>query len=263
MYSMREISRLTLVSFVLTGSALCASEPAEPIDLFDAMKAGELKVQLIPKDSKSGTVIFANQTIRPLKIKLPDAFAGVPVQAQFGAAGAGGGLGVGGGNNGASSLNQGLGGGFGGGGGIGGGGFGGGGGGFFNVGPEKTVKLKIVSVCLEHGKKDPNPRVAYELKPIASFTQDSSVIELVGMLGRGEIDQTAAQAAAWHLASGLSFPELAAKIAAKHIDGQTEPYFTAAELERAQYFVRDAQHRTASADRDRSKSDSASESVQD
>jgi hypothetical protein len=161
----------------------------------------------------------------------------------------GGGLGFGGNNNGASG-NQSLGGGFGGGLGGGGGGGGGlgGGGGFFNVAPERTVRLKIVAVCLEHGKKDPHPRVPYDLKPIESFTQNAAVIELVKMLGRSEIDQAAAQAAAWNLAGGLSFDNLAKKVGAKHVGGTSEPYFTAAELQQAHKIVREAARRASAAE---------------
>ena len=50
---------------------------------------------------------------------------------------------------------------------------------------------------------------------------------------RGKLDQHSAQAAAWHLQNGLSWEELANKIGAKHINGSVEPYFTAAQLQRA------------------------------
>ena len=45
-----------------------------------------------------------------------------------------------------------------------------GGGGLFNVPAEKVGKIKVVTVCLEHGKIEPNSRVVYELRPIESFT---------------------------------------------------------------------------------------------
>ncbi|MCO6455277.1 MAG: hypothetical protein J5I93_08245, partial [Pirellulaceae bacterium] len=131
---------------------------------------------------------------------------------------------------------QGLGGGFGGGGGLGGGGFGGGGGGFgggggvFNIGPEKVGKVKVVTVCLEHGKDEPNPRMKYELKPIESFTDNGVVISLCKLVGTGRVDQQSAQAAAWHLANGMSWQELAEKIGKKHLNGTVEPYFNSAQL---------------------------------
>jgi hypothetical protein len=216
-----------------------ADKPAgEQVDLFAAMESGDIEVKLICKDSTTGNVLITNKTKKPLSIKLPDAFAGVPVAAQFGCPGGpggcpggGGGGGFGGGGGGG---NQGVGGGGGGFGGGGGGGFGGGGGGgFFNVAPEKVGKIKVVTVCLEHGKDEPNPRIAYTLKPIETFTDNQKVIELVKMVARDEIDQHSAQAAAWHLANGMTWQELAQKVGKKHLDGSTEPYFNRLNLERA------------------------------
>ncbi len=235
------------------------------VELFAAMEAGEIEVTLFAKDAKQGNVVIKNKTDKPLRIALPEAFAGVPALNQaFGAGGLGGGLaggGLGAGGLGAGGLGgglgalQGLGGGFGGGlGGFGGGGFGGGGfgglggggfggGGFFNVGPEKTGKIKVTTVCLEHGKEDPNVRVPYTLVPLKSFKDDPQVYEICAMLGRGEIDQASAQAAAWHVTDKLSFEELAAKIGIKHLNGTTEPFFLPQQVARAMHIVREAGRR--------------------
>jgi hypothetical protein len=247
---------------VLIGADTPSLPPAEKpaaiaVDLFDAMKSGDIEVKLILKDSTGGNVTIANKTDKPLTIKLPQAFAGVPALAQFG----GGGMGMGGGGmmgggmggmgSGGMGGNQGFGGGMGGGmmGGMGGGGMGGmggGGGGFFNVAPEKVGKLKVVGVCLEHGKKDPNTRVAYKLVPIETFTKDPQLIEVVKMVGSGEIRQHAGQAAAWHLANGLSWKQLANKIGVKHLNGATKPYFTRSDLDLALRVTQVASHRAES-----------------
>lgn len=214
------------------------------VEMFDAIKAGDIDVRLIPKDSTGGIVLVKNKSKKPLTIKMPEAFAGVPVAAQFGGGmgGMGGGMGGMGGGMGGGGMNQSFGGGMGGmgmgmGGGMGGGMGMGGGGGFFNVEPGKERKLKMVCVCLEHGKEDPNPRVAYTIRPIESVTNKQEVVELVRLLGTGKIDQHSAQASAWHLANGLSWNELAKKIKAKHLDGSTEPYFTREHLSRAYGFA--------------------------
>lgn len=248
-----------LLLAVLAVPVVCAAdsvgskpEPAT-VEMFAAMQAGDIEVKLIPKDSTTGMVTIKNKTGKPLTIKLPEAFAGVPVLAQFGG---GGGFGQQGGQQGGGG-NQGI-----GGGGLGGGGFGGGqqgGGGLFNVGPEKVGKLKFVAVCLEHGKKDPNPNVPYEIRPIESFTDKPEVVEVVKMLGRGEINQTAAQAAAWNLANGLSWQELAAKVGHKHLDGRTEPYFALNTIQAAQVIAHEAERRGAAAEKPSAgKSDSLS-----
>ena len=46
-------------------------------------------------------------------------------------------------------------------------------GGMFNVAPDKVQKLKITTVCLDHGKTEPNPRVPFKPVPIESCAKDS------------------------------------------------------------------------------------------
>lgn len=216
-------------------------EKPETVEMFAAMKSGDIEVQLIFKDAKSGNVIITNKTKKPLSVKLPEAFAGV--HAQFGGGGLGGGGmggmgggGMGGMGGGGMGGGQGMGGGMGGmGGGMGGMGGGGmgGGGGFFNVAPDRPGKIKVAAVCLEHGKKDPNPRMRYEIRPIESFTDKPEIVELCKMVGRGEIPQNAAQAAAWHMANGLSWQELLHKDRVRHLNGTSEKYFTFSEIQLA------------------------------
>ncbi len=200
-----------------------AAPEHESVGMFEAMKSGDIEVEFIGIDATKATVIFKNKSDKPLAIKLPDAFAGVPVLAQFGGGLGGfgggglGGLGGGGlGGFGGGGGNQGLGGGFGGGmGGMGGGmgGFGGGGfGGFMNVAPDKVGKIKVDCVCLDHGRPDPNPRIKYEIVPIESYVKDPQVVEVCKMLAREELDQNTAQAAAWHLRNDMSWEELAKKV---------------------------------------------------
>ena len=57
------------------------------------------------------------------------------------------------------------------------------------------------------------------------------------MLGRGEIDQPSAQAAAWHLTDKLSWQELVQKVRVKHFDGRVEMYFNQQQLSRAAQIV--------------------------
>jgi hypothetical protein len=131
-------------------------------------------------------------------------------------------------------------------GGMGGGGFGGGGfggGGFFNVAPEKTGKIKVTTVCLEHGKKDPDPRIPYTIIPLEKFNKDPQVFEICSMLGRGEIDQASAQAAAWHHTDEMSFQELLSKIGVKHLNGATEPFFAPQQVLRAAQISNEAARR--------------------
>jgi hypothetical protein len=219
------------------------------VELFAAVKEGLVEVQLIPKDSTLCRVFVKNKTGKPLNVKLPDAFAGVPVLAQAGVGAPGGmggvggrrGGGYGGGSSYGGGMNQGFGGGFGGMGGMGFGGMGGMGGmgmggGFFNVPPERVGQLEVKTVCLDHGKRDPRPGVKYEMKPIEEYTSKPAVHELVRMLGRGEIDQRVAQVGAWHLNNDMSWEQLIAK-ELRFANGTRRPYFSPQEIQGAMQAV--------------------------
>src|SRR5688572_5931117 len=69
--------------------------PAKEVDLFAGMKSGEIEAVLVYKDSTQGTINIKNKSGQPLTVKIPEAFAGVPILAQRG--GGGGGLGNAGG----------------------------------------------------------------------------------------------------------------------------------------------------------------------
>lgn len=217
---------------------------AENVDLFAAIEQGMVEVKLIAKDSTECNVRVKNKTDKPLSIRLPEAFAGVPVLAQFGIGGGGlggGGLGggyggYGGGGYGGGGGAQGFGGGFGGGGlgGYGGGGYGGGlGGGMFHVPPEVVVQAKVPIVCLDHGKPDPNAHIQYEIRPLEDYAKKpDEVREVLKLMANGKIPQRVAQIAAWHYNNGMSFEELAAKTIRSAI-GLRRPYFSPSEIQAA------------------------------
>ena len=153
---------------------------AETVEMFAAMKAGDIDVSFIPKDSSEARVVIKNKTDKPLNLKLPEAFAGVPVLAQ-GRGGA-----VAGRPGGAPQA---MGGGMGGmGGGMGMGGMGGGMG-MMNIPAEKVAQFKVATVCLEHGKREPRSSVHYEIKPIDSFTTKPEIKELLTVFGKQHLNQ--------------------------------------------------------------------------
>jgi hypothetical protein len=136
------------------------------------------------------------------------------------------------------------GGGFGGGGGGGGGfGGGGGGGGFFSVAPQKTARIPMNTVCLNHGKADPRANMTYKLVKLESYTSDPALQELLIEVAAGEIDSKSAQAAVWHLTDKMTWDELAAK-AIDHLGGvDPEPYFSGAQIAAAREMLAGAQSR--------------------
>lgn len=222
----------------------------ESVDLFAAEKAGRIKVKFIAHDSKKGRLLLTNLEAKPLNVRLPEAFAAAPALAQlgpFGQAGGrqrgnnanqgngnqgGGNQAVGGGNGNGQGFGQGNGNGF-------GNGRGQGNQGFFNVLPEKVAQIKVQLVCLEHGKSEPKSTLAYRLMPLSDFSDDPALGALCKSLGRGEVDQRAAQFAAWRITSGMSYEELSKKEIV-HLSGDVERTFSTAESKRGEKALEEA-----------------------
>lgn len=229
----------------LLGRCTAAAEANSPADaggvpdIIEARDDGLVEVRYIHNDSRSAQVIVTNVTHRPVTIRLPDAFAGVPVLAQMGGNNQQAGAGFGAGGIGAQPQTTGA-------GGLGGqgmngmgqmGGFpGGGGGGAFSIPPERRRVIRVRSVCLEHGKPDPRPLHRYTIERLESFSSDPRLAIVLEALGKGELPQKVAQAAAWHLANGLTWQRLAAE-KIDHVVDPDEPYFSPQELRAAAMVV--------------------------
>jgi len=243
---------LVIPALLVSAERRNAKKPSDPaaeapsVEMFAAIESKEIEVKLIPKDSAESKVLIKNNTKQPLNVKLPEAFAGVPVLAQPrpGAAG-GAGRGAPGGTN------QGF------GGGMGGMGMGGMGGGMWSVPPEQVGQFKVATVCLEHGKKEPRPNVPYDIRPLESLSTKPGVKELLVALGKGKLSQRATQAAAWHLANGLSWEQLASK-RIEHLNGTSEPWFSREEIQEGMQIAGAA---LAQADENAKKSPSAGGSL--
>jgi hypothetical protein len=206
------------------GMAKDSNSPDEPavVELFAGLDAGKVEVIVIPRDSKRVTLQLKNLSDQPLTIRLPEAFAAVPVQAQLLGGGNNGGgfnLGQGGNQQGGQGGAQGL--------GVGGGQNGGNNGvgardgagrrnrggaapGIFNIPAGKVVKVKLASVCLEYGKPEPTARHEYVIRPIEALCDKPEVVSILRSLASGQVSQEVAQLAAWNVASGTSFGQIAA-----------------------------------------------------
>ena len=117
---------------------------------------------------------------------------------------------------------------------------GGGGGGFFSVPPEKTAKMDMAVVCLDHGLRDPSSSAPYKMVPADSVVDRPAVVELLKAFGRGELKHGAAQAAAWHLNSDLSWQQLAAKLQGTKRSFKRPPYFSADEIRTGMAYATEA-----------------------
>lgn len=88
---MRYRSRLSIASIAVVLASLTPLGPLPCVcgadatvrDLLEAEESGEVAVRYIPNDSRSAQIIVTNRTTRPLTLRLPDAFVGVPVLAQM------------------------------------------------------------------------------------------------------------------------------------------------------------------------------------
>jgi hypothetical protein len=217
-------------------------QPPVQAELFQAMDEGTVNVKFIARNNHAARVIITNNLKQPLELKMPEAFAGVPVAAQLGGGGGGfggGGRGGGGGGGGGQQSVGGGGLGGGGGGGLGGGG-GGGGGGFFSIPAEKTAKINVAVVCLDHGLRDPSSSAPYKLVPVDEHVKSPAVAELLKAFGSGELNHAAVQAAAWHLNNDLSWNELAAKLQGTRRSPSRPPYFTQEQIRAGMAYASEA-----------------------
>ncbi|HUT12088.1 MAG TPA: hypothetical protein VMY42_16420 [Thermoguttaceae bacterium] len=217
------LGRLGVWTVALLIPAVLSAAPPEPevVDVFSGIEQGKIEVRLIAQDSAKCNLLVTNKTDRPLSVRLPEAFAGVPVLAQppwnpppfnpnlnpnqnqnnspqrLGLSpmmnpGMNNGLmnimgpNVGQ-NRGMPNMMPGP---------------------IMNIPPEKVGKLKLPGVCLDFGKPNPSPQMKYEIRPIESCAEKDGVAEVVAMLGRGEISQRVAQLAAWNLNNDVSWEEL-------------------------------------------------------
>ena len=117
--------------------------------------------------------------------------------------------------------------------------------GFFSIPPEKTVQVNLASVCLDHGKPDPAPRMTYELRRVEDHTEDPVLRELLRDYDPDRDQRMVLQAAVWNRSSEMSWKELAAKTVRR---GPVQyRCFSRKQLEQAQALVGDAEESVASA----------------
>lgn len=211
---------------VARGPAVASSSAlADAQDILAAEAAGLVNVKFIPNDSRTAQVVVTNRSDRPLTLRLPAGFAGVPVLAQMGGM-QGGGFGAGGIGGGAQN--------------VGGGGMGGG---PFSLPPERTRTLRVPTVCLDHGKREPTPRIAYRMTALENCSTDPRLKDVMACLSSGAISQKVAQAAAWHISSGRTWQQLSAEMIVMAGGTPDVPFFTPAELAAARRLVEESTSR--------------------
>ena len=205
------------------GSGPESEKPAEEkgIDIFQAGKEKKVEAKLVQQNEKTGYLMLRNISTETLNVRFPDAFVGANQ------IGNGRGARVGGPGTAQSTgitVTQGR-------------GSGQDQAGLFSIPPGKTIKLPVTSVCLEYGKPEPNSRLNYVIMPVERYSTNPVFHELLPLFTKTRASQKVAQAAAWHLSSGLSWSELVSVTDARASGGLPLPIFSANDLRAAKALV--------------------------
>ena len=84
-------------------------------------------------------------------------------------------------------------------------------GGMMRIEADTPRKMTVATLCLNHGKADPNPRMKYKVVRLAEVNDSPVIEEFCKALAARKVTQNTAQAAAWHVANGLTWEELIRK----------------------------------------------------
>ena len=213
---------------------------APVVKLFDGIAQGQLQTRIVARDQFRAHLFVTNQSNKPLTVKVPDAVAAVHVLKQngffpqfppgqnqqanqnqnnvIGLIEQGTGQDLGGQVNGANNQPF---------------------DGLFSIPPKKTMKLEFDTVCLDHGKPHPRSSMKYMLIPIEKQSDYVALQQLLAVADPDKTDRLAIQAAAWHLANGLSWKKLESKRDSE-LAVINHPYFTKRQLETAKSLVASA-----------------------
>lgn len=119
----------------------------------------------------------------------------------------------------------------------------------FTVLPGQRVAVRISTVCLDYGLREPTPRIPYRLVLLDEVSQDPRLAVILGGLASGHLSQRVAQAAAWHVSSGRTWEQLAAEMIDRAGGDPDVPFFSRDELAAAHRAVTVATRMAASSSR--------------
>jgi hypothetical protein len=236
---------------------LTLNPDAPVVDLFEGMEHDQFEVRLVAQNPHEGRIFITNKTDKPLTVAVPKGLVGVHVLPQFNLNGANNLLGnqqPGGLNNGQNGqagqngLAQSVGGNASP---IGNNAFPGGGNGFpannglnnnfpnavgfFSIPPEKTVQIALSSVCLNYGRREPNAALKYRLVKAETVTTDPVLLQLLEDYSP-RTNREFQQAAAWHLANGLTWERIS-QLTDQKVPGIPTPLFSAGQIQGARELV--------------------------
>lgn len=115
--------------------------------------------------------------------------------------------------------------------------------GFAAIPAKKTIQLQMRTVCLNYGRPEPNPGLPYLLTSVEQFSSDPVLASLLENYSP-RADQKVVQAAAWHLANGLSWEQLA-QLPDRRLRGTGARLFSARQVQSAESLLTSLEQRAA------------------
>jgi len=115
--------------------------------------------------------------------------------------------------------------------------------GFAAVPAGKTIQFQLRTVCLNYGQPEPGPALPYHLTSVERFTSDPVLAELLECYGP-RIDQQVMQAAAWHVANGLTWEQVA-QLPNRRLVGTSAKLFAPREVQAARTWLQSIEQRAA------------------
>lgn len=106
--------------------------------------------------------------------------------------------------------------------------------GFATIPAGKAIQLRMRTVCLNYGRPEPSVKKPYRLVPVEEFSPDPVLAELLESYSP-RTNQDAQQAAAWHVANGLTWDQL--RQLPDRVPGSPKRMFARAVVEDAQSLV--------------------------
>jgi len=106
----------------------------------------------------------------------------------------------------------------------------------YSLAPKRYIEETVRTICLEHGKADPTPKMKYEMRPLADVTPRKEVQVLCELRGNDAVHPDVVQAAVWNLNNDMSWEELNAKqqVTIGQLPQAPRPYFAPGVLAAAQ-----------------------------
>jgi len=102
--------------------------------------------------------------------------------------------------------------------------------------PGRIVSQSVPCFCLEFGKPDPSPRVAYLLRPLTDLTHNSAVKELLIQFSRYQLPQRVTQLAVWRVGNQVPWNMLAKTKLPRSVAGRNRS-FKPQELQAARIMI--------------------------